>query len=127
MDLLKVGSDWLQSQRAKFLTRNIVYVRVAESVEIPATVGKTIFRVDTGYGRLERLESRDYLVTASELILGGQVKVPEAGDCIRETDGPTVYVYEVMAPGNELVYRYSDPYRKTLRIHTKLVSTQPAT
>jgi hypothetical protein len=83
--------------------------------------------VDTGYGRLERLESRDYLVTASELILGGQVKVPEAGDCIRETDGSTVYVYEVMAPGNEPVYRYSDPYRKTLRIHTKLVSTEPAT
>ena len=127
MDLLKVGSDWLQSQRAKFLTRNIVYVRDAELVEIPATVGKTIFRVDTGYGRLERLESRDYLVTASELILGGQVKLPEAGDCIRETDGPTVYVYEVMAPGNEPVYRYSDPYRKTLRIHTKLVSTEPAT
>ena len=127
MDLLQTGSDWLQEQRAKFLTRNVLYQRDTESVLLSATVGKTIFRVDTGYGRLERLESRDYLVTASELILSGQVKLPEAGDCIRETDGSTVYVYEVMAPGNEPVYRYSDPYRKTLRIHTKLVATEPAT
>jgi len=32
----------------------------------------------------------------------------------------------VMAPGKEPAWRYSDPYRKTLRIHTKHVDTEVA-
>jgi len=124
VDLLKIGSDWLQNQRSKFLTRKIVYQRDTASVEVLATVGKTIFRVDTGYGRIERLESRDYLITVADLILDGQVTLPEPGDQVRETEDSTSFVYEVMAPGNEPAYRYSDPYRKTLRIHTKLVARE---
>jgi hypothetical protein len=47
--------------------------------------------------------------------------LPVAGDRIRETVGERVFVYEVLAPGNEPHYRYSDPFRKLLRIHTKYV------
>ena len=125
MDLLKAGSDWLQDQREKFLSRRIVYERDVNSVEVSATIGKTIFRLDSGYGRIERIEARDYLVTAAELILNAAVVTPHPGDRIREADDSLVYVYEVMAPANEPVYRFSDAYRKTLRIHTKLISTEP--
>ena len=45
--------------------------------------------------------------------------MPQRGDRIRETQGQQVFVYEVTAPGKEPVWRYSDPYRKTLRVHTK--------
>ena len=125
MDLLQMGSDWLQQQRARFMTRKVVYQRETECVEVSATIGKTIFRVDTGYGRLERLEARDYLVTATELVLNSTSTLPQAGDRIREVDGLLVYIYEVMAPGNEPVYRFSDSYRRTFRIHTKLIATEP--
>jgi hypothetical protein len=36
-----------------------------------------------------------------------------------------VFVYEVNAPGGQPPWRYSDPYRKALRIHTKHIGTQP--
>ena len=62
----------------------------------------------------------------TDLLLAGVPVLPERGDRIRETQGATTYVYEVMAPGKEPHYRYSDPYRKTLRIHTKHVSTETA-
>ena len=33
-------------------------------------------------------------------------------DLIHETQGSNTFVYQVMAPGNEPHYRYSDPFRK---------------
>ena len=116
-DLLKQGSDWLEDQRHRHLSRTVTYRRGAVSVELSATVGRTTFEIDSGTGFLERIESRDYLV------LGGQATLPERGDLIVETDGSAVFSYEVTAPGTEPAWRYSDPYRKTLRIHTKLVES----
>jgi hypothetical protein len=52
------------------------------------------------------------------------VVLPQRGDRIRETDGATTYVYEVLAPGDEPHWHYSDAYRQTLRIHTKQVDTE---
>jgi len=69
-----------------------------------------------------RIESRDYLVRASDLILAGAVTLPKPGDLILESDGIATYTYEVMAPGDEPPWRYSDMNRATLRIHTKQVA-----
>ena len=56
--------------------------------------------------------------------------LPKAGDRIKEASGEgrgsTSYIYEVLAPETEPAYRFSDPYRRTLRIHTKQVGTEPA-
>ena len=125
-DLLRTGSDWLEDQRVKHMTRSVLYQRDASSVEVSATIGRTVFEVDNGYGVLERTESRDYLILTSDLVLDGQQTLPERGDRIRETQGTQTFVYEVMAPGKEPHWRYSDPYRKTLRIHTKQVDTETA-
>lgn len=123
-DLLAQGAEWLEAERTAHMTRPVVYQRGGESVELPATVGRTVFRVDKGYGLLERHESRDYIVLAADLVLGGATTLPKAGDRVRETEGGKVFVYEVMAPGNEPAWRYSDPYRRALRIHTKHVATE---
>ena len=55
------------------------------------------------------------------MIFDGSATLPRRGDRIRETQGTTAFVYEVTAPGKEPCWRWSDPYRKTLRIHTKEV------
>lgn len=123
-DLLERGSRWLQQQRTEHLSHPITYVRGEESVELPASIGRTTFEVDNGFGVVERTESRDFLVLAEDLVLAGSATLPERGDRIRETQGTTSYVYEVLAPGKEPHWRYSDPYRQTLRIHTKHVSTE---
>ena len=47
-----------------------------------------------------------------------------AGDQVRETAGTNVFVYEVNAPGGQPPFRYSDPYRRVLRIHTKHIATE---
>jgi hypothetical protein len=125
-DLLERSSAWLENQRVKHMTRPVVYQRGAESVEVPATIGQTVFQIDDGTGALLRTESRDYLVTAADLVLAGSPALPQRGDRIRETQGAQVFVYEVMAPGDEPHWRWSDPYRRTVRVHTKQIDVEVA-
>ena len=125
-DLLEQGSDWLQAKRTQYASRVVTYARGAASVDVSATIGKTTFEVDDGYGVLVRHESRDFLVLAEDLVLDGQPENPQRGDRIRETQNGKVFVYEVSAPGKEPPWRYSDPYRKTLRVHTKQVAIEGA-
>jgi hypothetical protein len=106
------------------MTRTVTYIRGADAVDLQATIGRTEFEQVDEYGSLHKIESRDFLVRAQDLVLAGSQTLPQAGDRIRETDGDQAFVYEVMAPGDEPPFRYSDPNRKTLRIHTKHVATE---
>lgn len=123
-DLLATSSAWLEDQRTRHLSRLVTYRRGTLAAEVVATIGKTVFRVDDQYGGQIRSESRDYLVLAADLVLGGNAMLPQRGDQIRETVGDTVFVYEVLAPGDEPCFRFSDPYRQTLRIHTKQIDQE---
>ena len=116
VDLLKNALSWLEAQRKKHLSVPVIYRRGKNSVELPATIGKTVFKIQDEYGRIVYYESRDYLISSADLVLKGVVTTPQKGDEIIEGG----FVYEVMAPNNEPEWRYSDTYRQTLRIHTKL-------
>ena len=116
-DLLEKASSWLADQRRRHLSQMVVYSRGGQSIEIAAALGSTTFEVSDEYGVIEKWESRDFLIAAADLMLGGVTVTPQRGD--RVTAG--VKVYEVLAPGKEHVYRPADPYRVTLRIHTKKV------
>jgi len=123
-DLLERGAAWLDQQRSRHLTRTVTYLRGTESVELAAAIGKTVFEQADEYGVIHRTESRDYLISATDLVLGGTQEQPKAGDRVRETAGEQVFLYEVMAPGGEPPWRFSDAYRRTLRIHTKFVGME---
>jgi len=120
-DLLANASTWLAQQRTKHLTQPIVYRRETHNVTVPATIGKTEFEVDDEFGVVQRIESRDFLILASDLVLDGNLTLPERGDIIEEQAGTQTMQYEVIAPGTETCWRYSDLYRQTLRIHSKLI------
>lgn len=123
-NMLEKASNWLETMRHRHTSVKVTYARDTLSEDMFATIGRTIFEVDSGHGILEKTDSRDFLILAQDLVLGGVRTLPERGDKVRETKGRTVWVYEVMAPGGQPHYRYSDPYRKTLRIHTKHVGTE---
>lgn len=128
-DLLNTGLKWLEDQRHEHLTRQITYERGAESVTLLATIGKSDFEQIDEFGVVHRAQARDFLVRAQDVAIGGSPTLPQAGDRIRETEGAVTYVHEVMSPAGQPPWRYSDAFRRTLRIHTKLVSLdtpQPA-
>ena len=123
-DLLQQGCDWLAEIRARHAGKTVTYRRAEQSVEVTTSIGKTEFEVDDGYGLMQRFESRDFLVLAHELVLSGQATLPASGDRISETQDGRTFEYEVTAPGKEPCWRYSDPYRRTLRIHTKQIAAE---
>jgi hypothetical protein len=121
IDLLGTGSIWLERQRARFLTRPVRYRRGAQEVLVGATVGRTTFRLDTGLGVVERIEARDYLIAAEDL---ADLGPPQRGDRITEDTDTARHTAEVLAPGGEPPWRWSDPNRLTYRIHTKHLVTE---
>ncbi len=123
-DMLEQGSTFLEDQRHRHMTRPVAYRRAAAEVSVSATIGRTVFEQSDDRGLVSRVESRDFLVRAEDLVLAGSAVLPKAGDTIRESHDGRTLVYEVMAPGSEPPFRYSDPYRRTLRIHTKHVGTE---
>lgn len=123
-DLLDRGSAFLDDQRHRHLSRSLLYRRGAEEKEVQATIGKTEFEQADDAGLIHRVESRDFLIRASDLDLGAGPTLPRAGDQVRETSGSQVFVYEINAPGGQPPFRYSDPYRRVLRVHTKHIGTE---
>ena len=111
MGLLETAAVWLNSQREECLSVPVQYqFRSGGSVELTATVGRTLFRSENEYGMTIRVESRDFLVSAEQLSAE-----PHRGDRI-------IYagrIYEVLAPNGEPVWRWSGPQHVTCRIHTK--------
>lgn len=123
-DRLEAAQKWLAQQLTEHATRSVVYHRGHEQVELPATIGKSAYQLDDGAGMRTRAQVRDYLIDTHLLVLDGLATLPRAGDQVRESDGEKIYVYEVMALGGEPPWRYSDPVRLKLRVHTKLVRTE---
>lgn len=120
MDLLRDGLGWLDRQRERFLARTVRYRRGALEAVLLATIGRTVFRLDIGMGVTERIEARDYLISTTSYPFG----VPLRGDRISEDDDGKRHTYEVLAPGGEPPWRWSDPHRRCLRIHTKYLTTE---
>lgn len=110
-DLLAQGAAWLEQQRTKHLATSVTYVRGVQSVVVAATIGRTKVEADDGHVVRVEFTDRDFLILAADLVLNDQPSEPQRGDLIRE--GPREF--EV------LDWRYSDPYRQTLRITTKHV------
>jgi len=125
-NLFEQGAAWLADQLKTHGSTAVVYQRGALQASVQATIGKTEFEIDDGSGVIQRFESRDYLIQTADLVLGGAQTLPVAGDRILETVGDQVLVYEVLAPGNEPHFRFSDPFRKLLRVHSKHVGTENA-
>ena len=99
---------------------DIVYARGDRTVSLRAVPGDTSFVQQTGEGYMETVESRDFIFPAADLNLGGSPVLPDRGDMITETVNGVEQSYPVTSGGASRYFRYADPYRTILRVHTKL-------
>lgn len=99
----------------------VQYQRGDSDLCIRATRGRSVFEVTDDQGFMTKIETQDYIVTASDFIIDSLPSAPERGD--RLTDGDIIF--EVMPVGTEPCYRYTDEHRLQFRIHVKKVSEVP--
>ena len=83
-NLLQIGASWLADQMKTHASIDVLYERGVEQMPVKATVGKTEFELDDGSGVVVRVQSRDYLIQAADLVLGGSETLPAAGDLNRK-------------------------------------------
>ena len=121
VDLLEQGAAWLCDQRTEFASQSIVYGRAALAVVLDASLGVTNVEFEEVAGVVEQFSSRDFIVKASDLVLGGAAVEPQRGDRIEITLSGVLCVFEVLAPTGMECWKWSDPYCKAMRIHTKQV------
>lgn len=86
--------------------------------------GRWVFRFEDEYHTTKRIETRDFLVAAEELVIGGVPVEPVIGDRIQETVAGDRITYEVVSVNNEPCFRWSDPGRTQLRIHSLRIKTE---
>lgn len=123
-DLIKSGAAWLAGKLQSHAGQAVTYSRSGASVEVTATVGNTEFETTDAEGFFTRSQSRDFIIEAADLILSGSTVLPERGDVITEVVDGTTHTYEVLPFGADgETFRFSDPHRTILRVHTKHKST----
>jgi hypothetical protein len=111
--------------------RVITYSRGAESVEITAVAAFSRFSRMNDAGMTIEDVIDDWLIDPADLVLGGVAVEPAEGDRIiavspSATQGDITLTYKVLPPSpGESAWRYSDPARQRMRVHTKIISREP--
>ena len=113
MDMLSHGASWLTGQLKAAAGTTITYSRGNTDAEIVATIGRSTFEQQNQSGVIERWESRDYLIAATDLPFGD----PLRGDQITETQGGELVTYEVASPRGVPEWHYGDAFRSIVRVH----------
>jgi len=115
-NLLKQGINFLAEKLKTHASETVIYKRGADTINICATFGKTDYKIEDDSGLKIGGQVTDFLFEAQDLVINGTQTTPQAGDQI-QTDSA---IYEAMfLPGG--YWRYSDPFGKIIRIHTKEV------
>lgn len=123
-DRLETGMAKLSALRKAHMGRTVTYVAGNDEIETTATLGRTIFHLTDESGFEMRVVTRDYLIDAADLAVGSVPFEPAAGHQIKETVGSSIYVFEVLSPGGEPEWRWTNGYQNVYRIHTKHVETE---
>jgi len=100
---------------------SVTYTREDRAVTLIACPGTTDYETEVG-DIIESVQSRDFIIKASDLKFGGTPVVPARGDTIRETISGISVTYAVAAPGGAKHFEFTDPYRRVIRVHTKQVT-----
>ncbi|MGV3483365.1 MAG: hypothetical protein ACO1RT_02975 [Planctomycetaceae bacterium] len=123
-DLLERGQQWLAGKLTQHATRTVVYRRGELGAQLLATIGRSTYQQDDGQGIVTRSQVRDFLIDTHTLLTSIIGTLPRRGDQIVEIENDKTFIFEVMALGGDPPWRYSDPFRLKLRIHTKQIDSQ---
>jgi hypothetical protein len=118
-DLIHWGTDWLADQLIDHASQTVVYKRGVHQVTLQATFSRKLLKLADEDGIRMQWTDADFLIRRSDLVLNGNETLPQVGDTVRWTHGGLTYVFEVSAPPGEPFWRWSDSFKKIIRVHTK--------
>ena len=116
--MLDIGATHLAKQRTLFMSSPVTIQRNGETdIAINATKGVSDFSYVDEYGVDVLSQSKDYIVLASDVTFANPL--PKQNDIIVEVIEGYTIESEVLSFGNEPHYRFTDSFKKEIRIHTR--------
>ncbi|MGN0871337.1 MAG: hypothetical protein ACI4UV_09130 [Victivallales bacterium] len=112
MSFFSEGLEAQEEFRAQFMTDAAIYRRGDRECAVGVTPGETFFRTSDGNGASTVIRAMDFILAASEI---DGIGTPKRGDQILYCGRR----YEVLNPGGEPCWQWSDAERRIYRIHTK--------
>lgn len=124
-DMLAAGMAWLTGQIQAKVAQPVTYRRGVAAIPVCAAFGRTMLKLadDLGTVRIEWTD-RDFLIPTASLKIAGRPILPQRGDRIVTSDGATTETFEVLPYADEPHWRWSDPYKRMLRVHAKRIKTE---
>ncbi len=125
-DMLQSGIVALGQWLKDFAAQPITYSRGAESVDLLASYGAKLLKIDDGAGGI-RMEwtDMDFVIPAADFHFPyGDTIEPQRGDLVHMTIEGQVQSFEVLPFGSEPCWRWCDPYHVNIRVHTKHIDTE---
>lgn len=115
MNSMSLVESFVAEMRKKTTDVTIDYFSIdTENVfkGIPATLGRTMFKSSNDYGVSIITHGKDFIIETKDIPIK-----PQRGDYIHYKGKR----YEVLAPNDEPVWRFSGVNEESIRIHTKEV------
>lgn len=115
-DLIESDLDDVFFNTSEFAV-TVTYTRGGHTISIPAIVEPSLFDNDQSIG-ITKVETRGYLLQASDLVFGEATTLPEYGDRIIE--GSRTYI--VPKSRDNLPYEFADENRLMIRVNTTFLT-----
>ena len=107
---------------------DVTYVDGALQIPLRVAIGKTLYQAMDARGVIEERDCRDYCFVAADLTTASRaiVTVPQRGHRIIEPTAAGSDTFDLLPMESDKPYRYMDPGRLILRVHTKRIATSDA-
>lgn len=120
-NLLQDGVTWLSAKLKTAAGVTVKYYRGSSYVEITATPSLHEYEVVDEDGFATALTSRDYIITADDLVIATATTAPRPGDRIIESINGESRTFEVMPLAAGQAYEPLDKDGELITVHTKRV------
>lgn len=125
-DRIEAGMERLKDRMRARAGKPIVYLSGDREIALCATYGPKLLRLSDGEGNAwVEWTDMSFVVAGEDLTVSGARVEPRRGDRIVLRAGDDYETFEVLPFGGEPLWRWCDPYRKQLRVHTKRVAVEP--
>lgn len=124
MNMLRSGIAWLEGVRKASMSDAVTYTRPNFApLALQATPADPDFAIDDGVSVKIAGKHFDWIITASDLVLGGHVALPARGDKLVPSAGAFAgRVFEVQVPDSSTMPYEFDATGQQLTIHTKKIA-----
>ena len=124
-NLLNNAVDFLAEVGESHMSDTVTIRRGLATTPVAAILGATRHEIIDGDGQKSVVLSTDFLIVAADYAFDEEVTLPAVGDEVVATIAGQTKTFEVSRFGGAPHYRPSDPHGVKLRIHTKLIESDP--